>query len=66
MNPAPDEGHAVHQVAEIRVSDDGRRDWLVWWDSKLVARFAQVTEALALAAMLECSPSTRAGARAIT
>jgi hypothetical protein len=49
----------MQHVAQVRPSDDVACDWLVWFESKVVGRFVEVGEALALAAMLECSPRAR-------
>ena len=49
----------VQHIAEVTRSDEVLRDWLVSFDSKIVGRFAEVTEALAYADLLECSPRAR-------
>ncbi len=51
----------MEQAAEVHVTSDPYRNWLVWLNERLVGRFPRVGDALALAAMLECSPRERAG-----
>ncbi|CAN5654551.1 hypothetical protein BH24ACT26_BH24ACT26_12210 [soil metagenome] len=53
------------QLTEVRITSDSNRDWLVWFESKVVGRFPRVGDALAYAAMLECSPRERGGAAAV-
>jgi hypothetical protein len=55
----------MHAVAEVRVTSDPNRDWLVWFEGVVVGRFVVAGDALAYAAMLECSPQTRTAAAAV-
>jgi hypothetical protein len=49
-------------VPDIEVMRDESRYWLVSLDARVVGRFAMLADALALAAILECSPRARAEA----
>ncbi len=51
--------------ADVQVTNDKDLDWLVWLEDHVVARFPRAVDALALAAMLECSPRARAEATAV-
>jgi hypothetical protein len=50
-------------LVDVRVSHDETGDWMVWLEEEMVARFISVSEALALATLLECSPRARSEVR---
>jgi hypothetical protein len=55
-----DEEDPMKASTDVRVTSASKLDWLVWLDATVVGRFARAADALALAALLECSPRERA------
>ena len=46
-------------MPDVRVRRDGKLDWAVWLEGRLVRRYTIVGDALAYASLLECDPRER-------